>query len=144
MIPAVFDASVVIAGWGWTSEPYQCLVLTARRRIRSFVTEEIVEEWRSTLRKLEAKGTKFRRSPWPTLEGVIELSRYVTPAPLGKQRSRDYKDDPYIACDRIDPYFHGKSFRILRRPHQDLPKWNIKSGYHGKCRQHDQHSGKVF
>lgn len=98
MILAVFDASVVVAACGWTAEPYRCVVLTARRRIRSFVTDEIVSEWRATIGRLETKGTKFRRSPWPTLDGLVDLSHHVTPAPLGKQRSRDAKDDPYIAC----------------------------------------------
>lgn len=47
---------------------------------------------------MEAKGAKFRRSPWPTLEGLIALSRLVVPAPLGKPRSRDATDDPCLAC----------------------------------------------
>ena len=98
MIPVVLDASVVGAACGWTSEPYQCVVLVARRRLRSFVTQEIVEEWRSTITKMELKGAKFRRSPWPALDGLIGLSRLVSPAPLGKQRSRDPSDDPYLAC----------------------------------------------
>lgn len=98
MILAVFDARAVVAACGWTAEPYRCVVLTARRRIRSFVTDEILAEWRATISKLEAKVTKFRRSPWPTLDGLIELSQHVIAAPLGKQRSRDAKDDPYIAC----------------------------------------------
>src|SRR2546421_3356968 len=98
MIPVVFDASVVGAACGWTSEPYQCLVLVARRQLRSFVTQEIVEEWGSTITKMQLKGARFRRSPWPTLDGLIGLSRFVSPAPLGKQRSRDLSDDPYLAC----------------------------------------------
>ena len=98
MIPVVFDANVVVAACGWTAEPYGCVVLAARRRVGSFVTDEIIAEWRLTLDKLQVKGAKFRRSPWPTLEGLIQLSRRVTPAPLGKQRSRDPKDDPYLAC----------------------------------------------
>ena len=63
MIPVVLDASVVVAACGWTSEPYQCVVLVARRRLRSFVTQAIIEEWRSTITKMELKGAKFRRSP---------------------------------------------------------------------------------
>lgn len=66
MIPVVFDANVVIAACGWSAEPYACVVLVARRRARSFVTDEMVAEWRTTLDKLEAKGVKFRRSPCPS------------------------------------------------------------------------------
>jgi uncharacterized protein len=98
VIPVVLDASVVGAACGWTSESYQCAVLVARRRLRSFVTQDIVAEWRATITKMELKGAKFRRSPWPTLDVLIGLSRLVSPAPLGKQRSRDRSDDPYLAC----------------------------------------------
>jgi predicted nucleic acid-binding protein len=98
VIRVVLDASVVAAACGWTSEPYQCVVLVARRRLRSFVTAVIVEEWRATITKLQLKGAKFRRSPWPALEGLIGLSRVVSPAPLGKPRSRDPGGDPYLGC----------------------------------------------
>ena len=98
MIPVVLDASVVGAACGWTSEPYQCVLLVARRRLRSFVTQATVAEWRATITKMQSKGAKFRRSPWPALDTLIGLSRFVSPAPFGKQRSRDPGDDPYLAC----------------------------------------------
>ena len=98
MIAAVFDSSVVAAACGWTAEPYRCLVLVAQRAVRSYATQEIVAEWRVTIQKMHHVGANFQRSPWPTLEGLIELSRFVTPVPLGKQRSRDSSDDPYLAC----------------------------------------------
>jgi putative PIN family toxin of toxin-antitoxin system len=98
VIPVVLDASVVAAACGWTSEAYQCVVLVARRRLRSFVTQEILAELRGTLTKMEMKGAKFRRSPWPALAVLIGFSRLVSPAMLGKQRSRDPGDDPYLAC----------------------------------------------
>ncbi len=98
MIRAVFDASTVLSGCGWGAESYQCLLLVARRRVRSFVTEAIVAEWRETVSELEARGTKFRRSPRPTLEWLIGVSLVIGPAPLGKQRSRDATDDSYVAC----------------------------------------------
>jgi uncharacterized protein len=66
--------------------------------LRSFVTQEIVSEWRATITRMERKGAEFRRSPWPALDGLIGLSRLVSPAPLGKQRSRNPDDDPYLAC----------------------------------------------
>lgn len=98
MIAAVLDASVVAAACGWSAEPYRCAVLVARRRVRSFVTEAIVQEWRGTIAHVQADMVKFRRDPWPCLEGLIELSHLVPAAPLGKQRSRDAGDDPYLAC----------------------------------------------
>ncbi len=98
MIRAVFDASTVVSGCGWGAESYQCLVAVARRRVRSFATEAILNEWRETIAELEAEGTKFRRDPTPMLEWLLGVSHIVAPAILGKQRSRDPKDDPYLAC----------------------------------------------
>ncbi len=98
MIHAVFDANVIAAACGWRSEPFLCLVAVARRRVRSYVTDFITEEWRSTLANMEAEGVRFRRAPWPMLEWILQASRNVSPAPLAKPRSRDVKDDPYLAC----------------------------------------------
>lgn len=97
MILAVFDCNVVMAGIGWFSEPYRCLVLGARRRVRPFVTAEIVEEYRRVAKRMEAEHL-FRRSPWPTLDGFLSLCYWAEAAWLGKPRSRDQKDDPYLAC----------------------------------------------
>ncbi len=99
MIPvAVLDASVVIAGCGWGAEPYLCLVSLARRRFQSAASQGIVAEWREALSEVQREGTKFRRDPWPALDWLISKTALVEPAPLGKQRSRDAKDDPYLAA----------------------------------------------
>jgi predicted nucleic acid-binding protein len=36
--------------------------------------------------------------PKPKLAWIRAKSQFFEPAPLGKQRSRDAKDDPYLAC----------------------------------------------
>jgi predicted nucleic acid-binding protein len=95
---AVLDASMVIAGCGWGAEPHLCLVSLARRRFQSAASEAIIEEWREALTDTQAEGAKFRRDPWPTLNWLIANTARVLPAPLGKQRSRDAKDDPYLAA----------------------------------------------
>ncbi|HEV2210962.1 MAG TPA: putative toxin-antitoxin system toxin component, PIN family [Verrucomicrobiae bacterium] len=97
MIRAVFDCSAVISGVGWRNESYQCLVLVARRRVRGFVTDWICEEYRRVAQGMEAEKL-FARSPWPVLDWFISACRAVEPDALGKQRSRDPSDDPYLAC----------------------------------------------
>src|SRR2546428_14052743 len=97
MIRAVFDCNVVMSAIGWHNEPYRCLVLVARRRVRPFATPWIFEEYRRVAQGMEEERI-FLRSPWPTLEWLMSVCRLVSPAPLGKQRSRDPKDDPYLAC----------------------------------------------
>ncbi len=97
MTRAVFDCSVVMSAIGWRSEAYQCLVLVARRRVRAFVTEWICDEYRRVAQEMEAEEV-FPRSPWPVFEWFLSACRSVEPRSLGKQRSRDASDDPYLAC----------------------------------------------
>jgi putative PIN family toxin of toxin-antitoxin system len=97
MIRAVFDCNVVMAGLGWRNEPYLCLVQVARRRVRAFVTNWLVEEYQRVAKRMEAEKL-FQQSIWPTLDWFLSTARRVVPAPLGRQRSRDASDDPYLAC----------------------------------------------
>jgi predicted nucleic acid-binding protein len=67
----------------------------ARRRVIAYATEE-------TLRELSQlaldRGVKSKHSPDRILSWYHACVKRVEPAPLGKQRSRDQKDDPYLAC----------------------------------------------
>ncbi len=93
----VFDANIVLSGAGWRNESYACLVLAARRRVHPFGTSETLGELKRIATTMHAEGV-FRRDPWPILKWYLRRVRRVEPAPLGKQRSRDVKDDPYLAC----------------------------------------------
>ncbi len=94
----VFDANVVIAGAGWRREAHLCLVALGRRRLKAYATLELLEELRETAADLQARGEFRRHSPWAILDWYCDCVRLVEPAPLGKPRSRDLKDDPYLAC----------------------------------------------
>ena len=91
----VLDANVVFAGVGWRGEAHNCLVAMARRRIAVFATLEILEEVRALVAE---RGSKFKNAPHNLLTWYYDQVKLVEPAPLGKQRSRDAKDDPYLAC----------------------------------------------
>lgn len=91
----VLDANVVFAGAGWRGEAHACLVLMARRRITVFATQQILEELRALVAE---RGYKSRHSPHQLFSWFYTAVKVVEPAPLGKQRSRDAKDDPYLAC----------------------------------------------
>jgi putative PIN family toxin of toxin-antitoxin system len=94
-VRGVFDANVVFSGVGWRGEAYAGLVAMARRRITVYATEEILAELRALIAE---RGHKFKHSPHGLLSWYYESVERVEPAPLGKQRSRDAKDDPYLAC----------------------------------------------
>lgn len=95
---AVFDANVVLAGAGWRRESHLCLVQAARRRVIPYATLWILEEVRRSAKTMDGRGTFKKHSPWTILNWWEGLVRVIEPAPLGKQRSRDAKDDPYLAC----------------------------------------------
>jgi putative PIN family toxin of toxin-antitoxin system len=97
-VRVVFDANVVIAGAGWRRESHLCLVQAARRRVIPYATLWIHEETRRAAQSMEARRVFKRHSPWTVLNWWFSFARGVEPAALGKQRSRDAKDDPYLAC----------------------------------------------
>ncbi|MDA1278223.1 MAG: putative toxin-antitoxin system toxin component, PIN family [Verrucomicrobia bacterium] len=94
---AVFDANVIVAGICWQGEGWLCFKKMARRQVFPFGSIETVEETRETalriIRKQNPPHNAAGRLTW-----YLEKVRIVDPAPLGKQRSRDAKDDPYLAA----------------------------------------------
>ncbi len=91
----VLDANVVFAGVGWRGEAYRCLLAMARRRITAFATQEILDEVQALTAE---RGGKFKHASHNLLAWYYDRVKLVEPAPLGKQRSRDATDDPYLAC----------------------------------------------
>ena len=93
----VFDANVVVAGVCWQGEGWLCLVKLARRLAFAYGTTETLEETRETvlrvIRQQEPRHDAAARLTW-----YLDRVRRVDPAPLGKRRSRDPKDDPYLAA----------------------------------------------
>ena len=91
----VFDAGVVFSGAGWRGEAHLCLAALARRRVLAFATAETLDELR---RVVDEIGFKTMHAPYTILDWYYGAVKMVVPALLGKQRSRDAKDDPYLAC----------------------------------------------
>ena len=98
MIRAVFDTSTVVAAIFWPrSTARRAWTLVARRTVRCCVTPEIEEEYRRTC--LELQRVRFPdRLPLPFLGWIHQKALHCVPALLGKQRSRDPTDDPFLAC----------------------------------------------
>jgi putative PIN family toxin of toxin-antitoxin system len=93
----VFDANVITAGVGWHGEGWLCLVKLARRQVVAFGTEQTLLETRETvfriINELRPTHNAAGRLTW-----YLDRVKRVQAAPLGKQRSRDAKDDPYLAA----------------------------------------------
>lgn len=95
MIGAVYDSNVLVSGLVWRGESYLCLAAQARCRVRVFSSEWILREVRLRLEELEAEK-RFSGNPWPGFQWFSHTAKMVEPAPTGKPRSRDPKDDPIL------------------------------------------------
>ena len=98
MIRVVFDTSTLVAAIFWPrSTARRAWTTVARRQARPCVTEPIETEYRRTC--LEVQHTRFPdRSPLPFLGWIHAKALHCVPAPLGKPRSRDRGDGPFLAC----------------------------------------------
>lgn len=97
MIPAVFDCGVLIAALGWEGNPRHCLDLVWAGQVKLCVTPDVWAEYDARVPQILAE----RKRPVDAAGALARLLphvRFVDPAPLGKRRSRDVKDDRYLAC----------------------------------------------
>jgi putative PIN family toxin of toxin-antitoxin system len=92
---AVFDAGIVFSGAGWRGEAHLCMVAMAKRRLIAFGTTETLEELQELVRR---SAFKTAHAPYTILDWYYRCVKIVSAVPLGKQRSRDAKDDPYLSC----------------------------------------------
>ncbi len=98
MTRAVFDTSTLVAAIFWPrSTARRAWTLVARRKVRPCITPEIEAEYQRTCHELQ--HIRFPdRFPMPFLDWIHHKSLHFQPAPLGKARSRDATDDPFLAC----------------------------------------------
>ena len=91
----VIDTNVFIAA-GWRVNAHARLVFAAvaRRRFRMAVSTAILAEYRGVSQRPSFAGKNYTR----LLAWIENHALVVEPAPLGKARSRDAKDDMFPAC----------------------------------------------
>ena len=92
----VLDANVAAAGLVFRGEAWAVLLKLARRQAFAHGSEFTLAETRETALRL-SKVKQSRHNVGGALAWYLGLVKPVEPAPLGKQRSRDLKDDPYLA-----------------------------------------------
>lgn len=94
----VVDTSVVVSAALWPrSEARRCFVLLARRKCRLAVTEVILDEYRTLATRIGRRECPDK-APTPFLDWIERVALLAEPSPLGKRRSRDVKDDPFLGC----------------------------------------------
>ena len=131
----VLDANVAAAAIVFRGEAFAVLIKIARRQAAAFGSEFTLEETRETVSIL-ARHKKSKGNPGGALSWYLSTVTLIEPALLGKQRSRDAKDDPYLAtalsADAViitydkDLLDLGKPFGIeILRPSQFLNRFRI-------------------
>lgn len=119
MISVVLDCGVVLAAIGWPGNPRRCLVLIAHRKVSLCATSDI---WSEYERVIPAVLSQMRTNvnPRPILNWLLTVTRFVQPSPLGKPRSRDPKDDPYLQCALAAGaefiVSNGRDLLVLKKP----------------------------
>lgn len=92
----VADTNVTISAIFWPGESRQCFTLWAKRRFHLAVTLAIFEEYTQVARRVATTVSEVNPEPW--LKWIERKAKVYEPVPLGKQRSRDPDDDPFLAC----------------------------------------------
>jgi putative PIN family toxin of toxin-antitoxin system len=91
----VIDTNTFIAaGWHTHAHARRVFAAVARRQFRMAVTDDILAEYQGVSRRpMMACKNYTGLLAWIEKQAVV-----VSPAPTGKQRSRDLNDDIFIAC----------------------------------------------
>lgn len=97
MIVVVLDTNTVVSAIYWpNSTARRCLAGLARRQYDIAVSAEVFGEYQAVTAEFQPRFPACHSAgalAWLRLRAI-----WVEPAPLGKQRSRDPKDDPFLAC----------------------------------------------
>ncbi len=95
MSTIVIDTNTFIAaGWHTHAHARRVFAAVARRRFQMAVTAEILAEYHDVSRRPAFAGKNHDG----LLAWIEKFAILVEPVALGKQRSRDLKDDKFIAC----------------------------------------------
>ncbi len=97
MITVVLDTNTVVSAIFWPgSTARRCLAGLARRQFGIAVSNEVFHEYAAVAAELQPR---FPACNSAGALGWLRLkARWLDPAPLEKQRSRDPKDDPFLTC----------------------------------------------
>ena len=97
MITVVFDTNTIVSAIYWpTSTSRRCLAGLAWRRYSIALTRDVFDEYQAVVAEFQPRFPACNSAG--ALAWLHLKARWVEPAPLGKGRSRDPRDDPFLAC----------------------------------------------
>ncbi len=92
----VVDTNVIVSAIFWPGESRCCLELWAKRRFNLAITIPLFQEYEEVARRIGKKIPEVNPEPW--LQWIECKAKVYEAVPLGKQRSRDRDDDPFLSC----------------------------------------------
>jgi len=97
MITVVFDTNTVVSAIFWPgSIARRGLAALARRQFSIALTGDVFDEYEAVAAELQPEFPACNSAG--ALAWLRLKAEWFQPAPLGKQRSRDPEDDPFLAC----------------------------------------------
>jgi len=97
MITVVLDTNIIAGAIFWPrSTARRCLAGLARRQYGIAVSRGVFDEYEAVAAELQPRFPACNSAG--ALAWLRLKARWVEPALLGKPRSRDPKDDPFLAC----------------------------------------------
>ena len=91
---AIDTNTFIAAGWRVNAHARRVFAAVARRRFRLAVSPAILAEYRGVCSRPRFAGKNYSG----LLSWIEKQALLVEPLPLGKARSRDAKDDIFLAC----------------------------------------------
>ena len=92
----VFDTNIIVSAIFWRGESRECLKLWVKRKFQLAITKTIFDEYCEIAARVGRRIPEV--NPQPILNWIELKARVYEAAPLGKRRSRDSDDDPFLAC----------------------------------------------
>lgn len=97
MTPAVLDCNNLVSAIGWGGNPRLVLDAVFGGMVEAIASDDIWREYELRIPEVLAAAGRHV-DPAPVLGHLLTLARFVEPAPLGRRRSRDPKDDAHLAA----------------------------------------------
>ena len=94
MIKVVLDTNILISGIFWKGLPQRIVDLASANEIESITTQEILEEVKTALERLDVPLEKIEE----IIKDIMSYSRLIAAKKVVVKDLRDFKDVKIIAC----------------------------------------------
>ncbi len=125
MLRVVLDTNIVVSGMLWSGAPSKIMEAVYTRRIRPVVTELLLDELSSVLKrpKFENRLKLVGKSLDELIHHYVVFAEVIDSQPLPRPVSVDQDDDMFIACavtGKVDYLVSGDPHLLTIRQFQQI------------------------